>query len=367
MPRRATAAKGKKPRGPRRTYEPALGPSETYNIVIAPGFARERYEAWAIENNASVADHPELNPHYERERREELEREQSHENRIRDLRRRGGKHKKKPEIVNESTDDREDFTHPRFHLADFIEAQPRKWGPIVDASEHPREIEKFLERQIQRFRKSYKFLKSYPIEDFESELTLDERIPDDYVERENYLHKKKLIEEIIIPELYDGSYRRLETEKDLEPTFTSRYFRPTKFLLNRVYLTESGETTWDELPFTRSHDKKCNCEGEISDWGIRICERNGKPIVNPDHYQLLLDLVWERLSNDRKGGANFVEFKRERRQTEFWKDSNGDILAGAYVTWIDLELPCQGHGIIHLSEPNARGVREIIECPTDVD
>ena len=73
MPRGATSAKGKKPRGPRRTYEPARGPSETYNIIIAPGFVRARYEAWAIKNNASVADHPELNPHYERERHEQLE------------------------------------------------------------------------------------------------------------------------------------------------------------------------------------------------------------------------------------------------------------------------------------------------------
>ena len=105
---------------------------------------------WAIENNASVADHPELNPYYERESCEELEREQAHENRIRDLRRRGGKHKKKPEVVDESPDNQPDFTHPRFKLRDFIEAQPKKWGPIIEASKHPREIEKFLELQIQR-------------------------------------------------------------------------------------------------------------------------------------------------------------------------------------------------------------------------
>ena len=117
-------------------------------------------------------------------------------------------------------------------LRDFIEAQPRKWGPVIEASRHPREIEKFLERQIQRFKRSYKFLKAYPIEDFESELTLNKRILDTYVEWENFIHKKRHIEEVIIPELFDGSYCCLRTEKDLEPTFVSRFFHPTKFLLN---------------------------------------------------------------------------------------------------------------------------------------
>ena len=85
MPRKATAAKGKKPRGPRRTYKPALGPWESFNIVVAPEFARARYEAWAIKNNTCISNHPELNPHYKKERREELERQRSHESQINDL------------------------------------------------------------------------------------------------------------------------------------------------------------------------------------------------------------------------------------------------------------------------------------------
>ena len=210
-------------------------------------------------------------------------------------------------------------------------------------------------------------MKAYPIEDFESELTLNKRIPDTYVERENYIHKKRHIEEVIIPELFDGSYCCLRTEKDLEPTFVSRFFHPTKFLLNRIYLTEAGVSTWDKLPFSRSHDRKCGCFGEFSDGGIRVCVKNGKPVLNPEHYQLLLELVWEQLSHDSKCGANFEEFKRGRQQIEFWKDVNGDILTGEYVTWVDLELPCSGHGIIHLGEPDSKGVREIIDCPTSVD
>ena len=187
------------------------------------------------------------------------------------------------------------------------------------------------------------------------------------MERENFIHKKRHIEEVIIPELFDGSYRRLRTKEDLEPTFVSRFFCPAKFLLNWIYLTKAGVSTWDELPFSRSHDRKCGCFGEFSDGGIRVCVKNGKPVLNPEHYQLLLELVWEQLSHDSKRGANFEEFKRGRQQIKFWKDVNGDILTGEYVTWVDLELPCSGHGITHLGEPDLKGVREIIDCPTSVD
>ena len=70
--------------------------------MLVPGFARARYETWVLENNRLVHEHPELYPHYERDRREERERQRTHENRINNLCRHGRKHQKKPEIRDDS-------------------------------------------------------------------------------------------------------------------------------------------------------------------------------------------------------------------------------------------------------------------------